>query len=83
MLCFYFNTSLVFPLILIYFDKQIKRELEGIHICGCQCNETLTVKTDGSTRLTYTWLCGEMEHQKIEVRLIDESIERVMGECVI
>ncbi len=43
------------------------------------------VKTDGFTRLTYTglWLCGELEHLKIERRLIGESFECVMGECVI
>ncbi len=40
-------------------------------------------KTDGSTRLTYTGLCGELEHLKIETRLIEESFECVMGECVI
>jgi hypothetical protein len=25
-------------------------------------NERQKVKTDGSTFLTYTWLCGELEH---------------------
>jgi hypothetical protein len=34
----------------------------------------LKVKTDGSTNLTYTGLCGELEHLKIEMRLIGESI---------
>ena len=33
---------------LIYYEQQIKRELKGIHICGCQCNERLKAKTDGS-----------------------------------
>ena len=28
--------------------EQIKRELQGIHICGCRCNEGLKAKTDGS-----------------------------------
>ena len=40
-------------------------------------------KTDGSIRLTYTGLRGELEHLKIETRLIGESFECVMGECVI
>jgi hypothetical protein len=29
-------------------------------------------KTEGSTLLTYTGLCGELEHLKIKMRLIDE-----------
>ena len=36
------------------YDQQIKRELKGIHACGCRCNERLKVKTDGSTRLRDT-----------------------------
>jgi hypothetical protein len=36
-----------------------------------------------STRLVYTGLCGELEHLKIETRLIDERFASVMGECVI
>ena len=67
----------------IYYEQQIKRELKGINICGCRCNERLKAKTDGSTRLAYTGLRGELEHLTIETRLIDESFESVMGECVI
>ena len=55
----------------------------GIHICGCRCNERLKSKTDGSMRLKYTGLRGELEHLKIEARLLGESFECVMGECVI
>jgi hypothetical protein len=40
-------------------------------------------KSEGSTRLTYTWLCGGLEHLKIEKMLIDERFVSVMGECVI
>ena len=47
------------------------------------CNERLAVKTDGSTRLVYSGLRGELEHLKIETRLIDESFECVMGDRVI
>jgi hypothetical protein len=32
---------------------------------------------------TYTGLGGELEHLKIETRLIDERFASVMGECVI
>jgi hypothetical protein len=46
-------------------------------------NERLKVNTDASTHLVHTGLCGELEHLKIETRLIGESFECVMGECVI
>ena len=49
----------------------------------CRCNERLKDKTDGSNRLTCTGLYGELEHLTIESRLIGESLESVMGECVI
>jgi hypothetical protein len=42
----------------------------------------LTPKAEESTRLTYTGLLGELEHLKIETRLIDEMFESVMGEYV-
>ena len=48
-----------------------------------RCNDRLKVKTDGSMRLTYTGLRGELEHLEIETRLIDESFECVMGEDVV
>ena len=35
-------------------------------------DERLKAKAEGSTRLTYTGLCGGLEHPKIETRLIDE-----------
>ena len=37
----------------------------------------------GSTILTYTGLYRELEHLKIETRLIGESFKCVMGESVI
>ena len=61
---------------LFYYEQQVKRDLKGIHICGCQYNERLKTKTDGSTRRTYTVLCVKLEHLK-------KSFECVMGECVI
>ena len=48
---------------------------------GCRSNERLKTKTDGSKRLTYTGLCGDLEHLTIETRLINVSFECVMGEC--
>ncbi len=49
----------------------------------CRCNERPKTKDEGSTRLSYTGLCGGLEHLKIETRLKDESFESVQGECVI
>ena len=57
--------------------------LKRRHICGCRYNERLETKTGGSTRLTYTGLCGGLEHLKIETRLIGERFENVKGEYVI
>jgi hypothetical protein len=48
-----------------------------------QCGERLKVKVEGSTLLTYTGLCGGLEHLKIWTRLIDERFPSVMGEYVI
>ena len=63
-------------------NREIKREIKGIQMCGCRCNERLKPKKDGSILLTveYTGLYGELEHLKKETRLIDESFECVMGE---
>ena len=54
-----------------------------MHISGCQYNETLRAKTDESTFLSYSGMCGELEHLKMETRLIVESFESVMGQYVI
>ena len=32
----------------IYYERQIKRDLKGIHICVCRYKERLKPKTDGS-----------------------------------
>ena len=63
--------------------EKIKRELNRILIYECRCDARLKDKDEGSTRLTYTGLCGELEHLKIKTRLIDERFASVMGECVI
>ena len=49
----------------------------------CRCYERLKTKSEESTRLVYTGFLGELEHLKIETRLINEKFESVMGECVI
>jgi hypothetical protein len=47
-----------------------------------QSHTDFLVKTNRSTRLTYTGLCGELEHLKIESRLIVENFGCVMTEWV-
>ena len=42
----------------------------------------LQTKTKEFTRLTYTGLVVELEHRKIETRLIDEKFVKAMGEYV-
>ena len=65
----------------------MKRELKRLAkircIYECRCDERLQTKTKEFTHLTYTGLVVELEHLKIETRLIDENFASVMGECVI
>ncbi len=49
----------------IYYEQQINREVKRIHVSGCQWKERLKSKTDGSKGLTYTGLCGDLEHLTI------------------
>ena len=66
----------------VYYEL-IKRELKRRLIYEYRCDERLKIKTEESTRLTYTGLLGELENLKIETRLIDKRFASVMGECVI
>ena len=67
--------------IFVYYES-IKRELKIRGIYECRCDERLQTKTKEFTRLTYTGLVVELEHLKIETRLIDEKFPNVMGEYV-
>ena len=63
-----------------------KSKLNRRPIHEYQCDKRLKSKAEGSTRLSYTGLCGVLEHLKIETtqtRLRDERFESVKGECVI
>jgi hypothetical protein len=60
----------------------MKRELKTTPIYECRCDERLKIKTEESTRLAYTGFLGELEHLKIETRLIDEMFASVMGDYV-
>ncbi len=46
-----------------------------------RCDERLQTKSKEFTRLPYTGLVLELEHLKIEPRLINESFANAMGEC--
>jgi hypothetical protein len=67
--------------IVVYYSS-IKRELKTKPIYECRCDERLK-PTEESACLAYTGLLGELEHLKIETRLINEKFASVMGECVI
>ncbi len=68
-------------LVCVYYES-MKRELKTRPIYECRCDERLKTKAEESTRLAYTGLLGELEHLKIETRLIDEMFASVMGEYV-
>jgi hypothetical protein len=61
--------------------ESIKRELKIRGIYECRCDERLQTKTKKFTRLPYTGLVLELEHLKIETRLISERFANAMGEC--
>ncbi len=63
------------------FYESIKREPKIKSIYECQCDERLQTKTKKFTRLPYTGLVLELEHLKIETRLISERFANAMGEC--
>ena len=64
-----------------YYYESTKRKLKKKYICGCRCYERLQPNTKEFTRLTYTELVLELEHLKIETRLMTEMFANVMGEC--
>ena len=65
----------------VYYES-IKRELKIRSIYECRCDERLQTKTKEFTRLTYTGLVVELEHLKIETRLINATFANAMGEYV-
>ncbi len=64
----------------VYYES-IKRESKIRGINKCRCDERLQTKTKKFTRLPYTGLVLELEHLKIETRLISERFANAMGEC--
>jgi hypothetical protein len=67
----------------VVYYQSIKREVKTKPIYECRCDERLQPKGEESTCFGYTGLLGELEHLKIETRLINEKFASVMGECVI
>ena len=72
--------KLVVIYLFVYYES-IKRELKIRGIYECRCDERLQTKTKKFTRLPYTGLVLELEHLKIETRLISERFANAMGEC--
>ncbi len=68
-------------IILFIFYESTKRKLKTKYICGCRCYERLQPNTKKFKSLSYTELVLELEHLKIETRLITEMFANVMGEC--
>jgi hypothetical protein len=64
----------------VYYES-IKREPKIRGINKCRCDERLQTKTKEFTRLPYTGLVLELEHLKIQTRLISERFENAIGEC--
>jgi hypothetical protein len=60
---------------LIYYESR-NRELKTRPIYECRYDERLKTKSEKSTRLSYTGLIGELEHLKIETRLVEEVSRR-------
>ena len=57
---------------LVYYES-LKRELKTKTIYGFRCDERLDTKVEESTRLGWTLLCEELEHLKIETKLINTT----------
>ncbi len=60
-------------------DKAEVNKIKSIY--EYRCDERLQTKSKEFTRLPYTGLVLELEHLKIEPRLINESFANAMGEC--
>jgi hypothetical protein len=76
------STTVSASITLVVYYESIKRELKIRGIYECRCDERLQTKTKEFKRLAYTGLVLELEHLKIETRLIDEKFANTMGEYV-
>ncbi len=67
---------------LVVYYESLKRELKTKPLYEFRCDERLKTKVEESTLLGCTLLVAELEHLKIETRLIDEMFVSEMGEYV-
>ncbi len=65
----------------VYYES-LKRELKTKPINECRCDERLKTRVEESTLLGCPQLVTELEHLKIETKLIDEMFASEMGEYV-
>ncbi len=69
-----------------FYYESIHRDLKIRPIYECRCDGRPKTKSEEFTQVTYTGLLGvpvgELEHRKIETRLIDKKFPNVMGEYV-
>ena len=65
----------------VYYES-IKREIKIRGIYECRCDERLQTKIKEFKGLVYTGLVLELEHLKIETRLMDEKLTNTRGEYV-
>ena len=67
---------------LVVYYESLKRELKTKPINECRCDERLQIRVEESTHLGCPRLVAELEHLKIETRLIDKMFVSEMGEYV-
>ena len=67
---------------LFVYSESLKRDLKTKTIYGYRCDERLKTNIKESTRLACTPLCAELEHLKIETKLINTTPVSEMGEYV-
>ena len=79
--CLHILTTSGYVWLVVVYYEWIKREPKIRGIYECRCDERLQTKTKKFTRLPYTGLVLELEHLKIETRLISERFANAMGEC--
>jgi hypothetical protein len=63
--------------------EEVNQEVNRRPIYEYRCDVRPKDNDEGSVRLTYTGFSKELEHLKIEEKLIVERFTSVMGECVI
>ena len=73
-LCLFLNS--------VVYCESLKRELKTKPKYAFRCDERLKTKVEESTLPVCIQLVAELEHLKIETRLIDEMFASEMGEYV-